>query len=188
MFLSDKANMLSSLSPLGLTAAAALLLGYLNVTGEEPGQPIVHAFTAQAAPRSPALRSAPLHQPPARTIKIAQSGDGLFYLNARVNGTPVLFLVDTGANLVVLTPQDATRAGVSNRAALETGRIDTASGAATIYRVKLSRVSIDGLEAANIDAAVAHSGLKVSLLGQNMLSKLGDIVISGNEMSLHSSI
>ncbi|WP_420383810.1 retropepsin-like aspartic protease family protein [Novosphingobium sp.] len=178
--------MLSQLASPGLIAAAALLLGYLNVAGEEPGQKNLRAFAAQAAPLLPQLQSHPLPQTTRHVIKIAKSPDGLFYVTANVNGVQVLFLVDTGANLVVLTPQDAERAGVSNQIALETGSIDTAGGASTIEHVKLSRVNINSLDAADIDAAVAHSGLKVSLLGQNMLSKMRAVTINGDEMSLQT--
>jgi len=38
--------------------------------------------------------------------------DGHFYADAQVNGTTIRFLVDTGASLVVLTREDAQRAGI----------------------------------------------------------------------------
>lgn len=119
-----------------------------------------------------------------RTVTITKSSDGLFYVSAQVNGTPVRFLLDTGANMVVLTQQDAQHAGVIAGDMAHQGRIDTASGASAVTRVRLQSVRVAGQEANNIEAAVMAHGLKVSLLGQNMLARLGTLTLSGNEMAL----
>ena len=118
-------------------------------------------------------------------MKFDKAPDGLFYITAMVNGTSVRFLVDTGANLVVLTAKDAQRAGLAPKSTRSSGNIDTAGGSAAMERVRLQSVNVAGQEASGIDAAVMHNGLKVSLLGQNMLSKLGDVTISGDKIMLH---
>jgi aspartyl protease family protein len=114
------------------------------------------------------------------TVRLAKSSDGLFYVSALVNKHPVRFLVDTGANLVVLTPEDAKEVGLVARDDGTTDNIDTAAGPSEIRRVTLENVDVAGYQVRNIDAAVMGSGLKVSLLGQNMLAKLGPITFLGD--------
>jgi predicted aspartyl protease len=43
---------------------------------------------------------------------ISSMGDGHFYIIAEVNGTPIMFLADTGASHIVLSPADAEKLGI----------------------------------------------------------------------------
>ena len=124
---------------------------------------------------------------PARhEVRISKASDGLFYLSGNVNGKPVRFLIDTGANMVVLTADDARRVGVALGESSPSDSIETAGGMSSMDRVTLDRVSVAGRDVAGIDAAVMQNGLKVSLMGQNLLSKLGPITMSGDEIALGS--
>lgn len=135
-----------------------------------------------AQPRIPGEAAVPnLH-----AVTIAKAPDGLFYVSGTVNGTEVRFLVDTGANMVVLTDEDARRVGVSPRNGGTADSIETAGGRSSMDRVSLGHVSVGGRDVTNIDAAVMRKGLQISLLGQNLLSKLGPITMSGDEMTLSS--
>lgn len=176
--------MLSSLSAVWPAAAATMLLTYLHASGDDQGAINARAFSATTANGPTFSEASPALDKPAMTI--IKSADGLFYVDARINGTPVHFLVDTGANVVVLTPEDARRAGVTAPDQRQSSRLQTASGSSAMDRVKLATLSLAQLDASDIDAAVARSGLKVSLLGQNMLSKMASVSISGNEMSFRS--
>ena len=49
--------------------------------------------------------------PGAMSFQVAD--DGQFYIRAKVNGTPLLFLADTGASHIVLSPAAAQRLGYS---------------------------------------------------------------------------
>ena len=133
-----------------------------------------------------ALDTAPSAEPsdptPGATVRLTKNTDGLFYVSALVNKHPVRFLVDTGANLVVLTPEDARDVGLAPRNGAASDNIDTAAGPSAIRRVTLENVAVAGHQVRNLDAAVMGSGLKVSLLGQNMLAKLGPITFLGNAM------
>ena len=165
-------------------ATALMALAYTHTAGGDFVSHDSRAFSARAALVEP---QRPLDRVSLRNssaIKIAKSPDGLFYVTALVNGTPVRFLVDTGANLVVLTPSDARRVGVEPSSATMSGNIDTAAGMSRMDRLRLERVSLASREATNVDAAVMRGGLKVSLLGVNMLSKLGVITISGDEIAV----
>ena len=175
-----------------LTAAATALLGYLGATGGEYAIPEVSASVVQPTfhdtedarqdTHGLELTGKALRAP--QLIKIVRSADGLFYMNARINGMPIRFVVDTGANLVVLTPMDAQRAGVASSGAAAS--IDTVGGSSQMPRAMIQKVAIANLQAANIDAAIMRGGLKVSLLGQNVLAKLGIITMSGDELSIQT--
>ena len=182
--------MFSSHPTLWLTAAAIALFGYLGVTGDNPGISSALALPVHAiVPEALAIRDdapAPnLQTGSRRIVRIFRSADGLFYVTARVNGTPIRFLIDTGANMVVLTAQDAQKAGVKNLDVVAAS-VDTANGTSEMPRAILKHVAVADLQASHIHAAIMRNGLKVSLLGQNMLSKLGVITMSGDEISIQA--
>ena len=116
--------------------------------------------------------------------ELERASDGLFYVDATVNGVSVRFLVDTGASTVVLTAQDARRAGISPAAYRSKTRADTANGGATMSWVTLDHVHVAGTSARRMRAVVAGEGLGVSLLGQSWLSQLGSVTIEGDRMTL----
>jgi aspartyl protease family protein len=137
----------------------------------------VDAIVALPAPKAQMARAS------VAAVSTTKSPDGLFYVTGMIKGVPIRFLVDTGANLVVLTPEDARRIGLAPTQAGAPGDIETAGGPSQIDRVTLDKVSVAGREFGGIDAAVMHNGLKVSLLGQNLLSKLGPITMTGDELT-----
>lgn len=154
------------------------------VTG--PVQAPSSGFAVNMLPRSDAGfvqigASAPVIVGP---VEIQRAQDGLFYLDARVNGAGVRFLVDTGASTVVLTKQDAERAGVSLGEDAFSEAAETAGGAARMARVKLSRLEAGPNVGTAVDAAIAGQGLAVSLLGQSWLSRYASVTIRGDRMLL----
>ena len=114
--------------------------------------------------------------------EIRRSPDGLFYINARVNGAPVRFLVDTGASAIVLTKADAARAGILPDARAFSESADTAGGRTSMARIKLAHLTAGATERREVDAVIASEGLGVSLLGQSWLSRLASLQIEGDRM------
>lgn len=114
--------------------------------------------------------------------ELRRAPDGLFYVTGTINGAPVRFLVDTGSTSTVLTRDDAMRAGVMPPADAFAARADTANGPARIAWVMLDDLQVGGIKARDMAAAVAPDGLGVSLLGQNWLSQLASLTISGDRM------
>ncbi|PZU09151.1 TIGR02281 family clan AA aspartic protease [Sphingomonas sp.] len=113
---------------------------------------------------------------------IARSSDGLFYVHAMVNGQRVRFLVDTGASVVVLSAADARAVGAMPASGGYNARMSTAGGSRPMAWTKLGHVRIAGHDVRGVTAAVVNGGPGVSLLGQNLLSKLGGLHIDGDRL------
>lgn len=139
-----------------------------------------------APAKAPAPAEPPAPRPiraPATIATLARDPSGHFLAQATVNGHAVRMLVDTGASIVALTPDDARAAGLSVDPArwTEVGR--TASGRARGERLMLASVGIGGVRRMDVDAVVVE-GLPVSLLGQSFLRKLAAVEIKGDQMTL----
>ena len=132
---------------------------------------------AQAAPMAaiaslrPDVESAP--QPAAnQAASIAKSADGHYWAEAKVNGSHVRFLVDTGATAVALSLADARRLGIDPTSLIYTHKVTTASGEARAARVTLDSISVAGARIDDVEAYVIESGLDTSLLGMTYLGRL----------------
>jgi aspartyl protease family protein len=124
--------------------------------------PAVVAAPDPTASASPAAKSLP------------RASDGLFYATALVNGQPVRFLVDTGASVVTLTAEDARKLDILPDSKA-TGRADTANGRAVFGWTRIDTVEVAGQRIEDVRAAVLVKDAGVSLLGQNLLSRLGSV-------------
>ena len=121
----------------------------------------------------------------AQSSDIMRADDGLFYVTGDVDGTPVRFVIDTGATVVVLTPSDARRLGITPKPGDRRAHIQTVAGSSSMHWTKISRIKVAGQSAYHLDAAVVRGGLKVSLLGQNFLSEIGSMTLKKDRMSFH---
>jgi aspartyl protease family protein len=89
-------------------------------------------------------------------------------VNERVT---VKFLVDTGASTVLISPRDATAAGIPYANA-PTVSAQTANGLAYFYRVRIDTLKIGDIVLKDIEAAVSRAPMEVSLLGMSFLNKV----------------
>ena len=113
--------------------------------------------------------------------ELIRSGDGHFYAEAQVNGARIRFLVDTGATLVVLTRNDAQRAGIALGGVRGTAL--GAGGEVETIPVTIERIALGPLAARDVPGAVVET-LPVSLLGQSFLRQIGTAEIRGDTMVL----
>jgi aspartyl protease family protein len=111
-------------------------------------------------------------------------GDGLFYVNALVNGKPLRFLVDTGASVMVLTAADAKRVGLEIAEGHYNGNVQTVGGRTEMAWATVDHIQIGGRDVRQLRAAVVRAGLGVSLLGQNALSQFESVTIKGDRLSI----
>ena len=96
---------------------------------------------------------------------------GHYMADGTVNGVPTRFLVDTGATLVILSANEATRLGVAYRQAPQ-AMAGTANGAVPYRVVKLDRIKVGEVELNNVEAGVMEGGYDGPvLLGMSFLSR-----------------
>ena len=116
-------------------------------------------------------------------ITLERSYDGHFYADVQVNGSPIRFLVDTGASTIALSRDDARTAGLAASISMPEVVGEGAGGAVHGEIVTLDRVVLGTTEATNVTAIVLDGGSQ-SLLGQSFLSKFGSVEIRGDTMVL----
>ena len=142
--------------------------GAMNVVAEKPG--------ADAA----AVRSSTAYADGDETV-IQRGSGGQFHLTAQVDGEDAEFLVDTGADMVALTVDEAERLGFSVDPERFEPLTQTASGTGYGTVVRMGRVEVAGEEFHDVEAMVID-GLTVNLLGQSVLSRLGQVSLEGDRM------
>ncbi len=116
-------------------------------------------------------------------VVLNRRGDGHFHLTLRIGGTPVDFLVDTGATNVVLSRQDARKLGIDPDRLAYLGRAQTANGGVRTARVTLEDVRLGEIRDARLPAYVTDGDLEGSLLGMDYLRRFR-IEIEGGRMVL----
>jgi len=107
------------------------------------------------------------------SVTLWADGTGFFHAEGNINGTPVTFLVDTGANTVAMNTALARRIGLDYERHGRPGVGTTASGRVRMYSMTLDRVSIGNIAQRNVNAAVIDSyEPAVPLLGMSFLGSL----------------
>lgn len=119
------------------------------------------------------------------TVTLAKADNGHFEVRGEVNGATVPFMVDTGASSIVLSSEDARRAGLNPDELSYKTPIMTANGTTTAANVTLDSVKIGAIERRNIRAMVAQDGrMAGSLLGMNFLNTLSGFSVRGDRLIL----
>ena len=132
---------------------------------------------AEARGQAKAATTAPLHSvaqgTPAQVLKAA---DGHYWADALIDASngqrAVRVMIDTGASVVVLTPDDAARLGLRLTAGDFSRKIITASGPVRAAPVALQTVAVAGTRVEQVEALVVERGLPHSLLGMSYLGRL----------------
>jgi aspartyl protease family protein len=95
---------------------------------------------------------------------------GHFLTQGTINGKPVQFLVDTGATVVAMSVNEASRIGLDWRNG-QRGYSATAGGTVPVYGVTLRSVRIGDVEMFNVDAVVLQADMPAILLGNSFLNR-----------------
>lgn len=166
---------------IALFAAAALGVVALRGTMDEglEARPAVTTLTDA----EPEYAKATPHQ--IRTASLRKEGDGHYWATARVNGSAVKFLVDTGATMISLTKRDARKIGVNTDKLVRGVDVRTASGRVKAGTVLIDRIEIDGVVLQNVQAVVLEEGLEYSLLGMSFLNRLEGWDVTPNAIIIH---
>lgn len=140
------------------------------------------ADSASTGPAAPApTRSASAAIGDAQALVLRRDGSGQFHVTALVEGQDVRFLVDTGADVVALTIDEAEQLGLPVDPGSFQPMMQTASGVGYGAPVTIDSLEVGGQEFRSVPAVVVE-GLTVNLLGQSVLRQLGKVELSGDRM------
>jgi aspartyl protease family protein len=120
-----------------------------------------------------------------RVVAITAGQGNHFEVSALVNGTHVNFVADTGASAVILTPEDAQRAGFNIKELSYSVPVSTANGKNTAAFARIDEIRIGNIRKRNIRALITKPGmLHKSLLGMSFLGSLNSFQIKGRQLIL----
>ena len=148
---------------------------------------LVAAFfapTSDLAKPAIAAVAKPVAEPESEALLLLRDGSGQFHLTAKVNGNEAEFLVDTGADVVALTEEEAQQLGLGLSPRDFAPMMQTASGVANGAAVRLNELEVAGVLLHDVDAVVVQ-GLTSNLLGQSVLRQLGGIELKGDKMVIN---
>lgn len=117
-------------------------------------------------------------------VELPRAPDGHYYVTLDINAVPVRFVVDTGATGMVLTREDASRAGLHPEDLIFHGQAMTANGAVMTAPVRLDSVGLGPFEDRGVRAFVNGGEMGQSLLGMSYLQRFDRLEISGGRMVL----
>jgi aspartyl protease family protein len=117
-----------------------------------------------------------------QSVTLASDAAGHFFTEGAINGTPVRFVVDTGATVIALPGRDAVRLGIDYLKG-QRGVVSTANGTVAVYRVVFERVKLGGIELTSVEGVVIEEGLNIALLGMSFLNRV-DMKREGQTMTL----
>ena len=117
-------------------------------------------------------------------VVVPQDERGAFVLNAKVNGQPVRFIVDTGATDTVLSPEAARRLGVDTDK-LEFGQsAETANGMGYGAAFVAQRLEVGPIAFTNFPMVINQASMSSSLLGLSFLNRLESFEIRDRKLIL----
>jgi aspartyl protease family protein len=122
--------------------------------------------------------------PQGQAVTVPRAMNGHYYLELQVNGAPIVFTVDTGATDMVLSHDDARRAGIDPDDLAYLGAADTANGMVRTARVTLDEVALETIVDRDVRAVVTDGALDGSLLGMTYLHRFSKLEISDGELVL----
>ncbi|GGG59309.1 aspartyl protease [Salipiger pallidus] len=117
-------------------------------------------------------------------VELPRARDGHYYVSLDINGSATRFVVDTGASGMVLTREDAARAGIDLGALPFHGSASTANGMVRTAPVVLDEVALGPFTDRNVRAYVNEGDMHGSLLGMSYLQRFSRLEIANGRLIL----
>ncbi len=117
-----------------------------------------------------------------RETRIPMAIDGHFWVEGRINGVKVKFLVDSGATMTTIDRETAIRASVPISANRDQF-VRTGNGIIRVATGRANTLEIGGIERSNVGLQVADSD-NLNVLGMNYLSSLSRWGVEGRWLIL----
>jgi aspartyl protease family protein len=117
------------------------------------------------------------------TLRVRQSDDGHFWIDAQLNGQRVRFLVDSGATTTSISAVTARRAGIEASGGLPV-IVRTANGTVEAQRGRAERLKVGTIEREDLPVHVSEAFGDMNVLGMNFLSSLSGWSVEGKWLIL----
>jgi clan AA aspartic protease (TIGR02281 family) len=132
-----------------------------------------------------AMKPASAHIAPAAKMAgvmvIDRDSDGFFYMPATINGSPVRFLIDTGASMVILPTSVAAQAGITGKSRV---MASTVGGQQSVELSSIQSLTAAEITLENVPVAIQPTEMAIPLLGVDTFSKIGRIEIDGDQITI----
>lgn len=116
-----------------------------------------------------------------KEVTLTRNKHGHYVASGKINGQPVIFLLDTGATDVAMSAQLAAKLQ------LKQGRrfkVSTANGIVNAHRTRIDSVALGEIELNNVAATILKDGpVSQVLLGMAFLKHL-ELVQKGNQLTI----
>ncbi|MBK7490826.1 MAG: retroviral-like aspartic protease family protein [Nitrosomonas sp.] len=99
-------------------------------------------------------------------MELKQTRDGHYFSSGTINGTPVVFMIDTGATIVSISSEIAARAGIRK---CTPRQVTTANGQADACAAKVPELTFGSFRFTQVDVMVMPNMPGDALLGMNVL-------------------
>lgn len=118
-----------------------------------------------------------------KELRIKQSLDGHFWVEGRLNGETVRFLIDSGATTTSIATSTARRAGI-----VKSGRfpalVQTANGTVAVDRGRAKNLTVGEISREDLAVHISDGFGETNVLGMNFLSSLSGWGVDGRWLVL----
>ena len=104
-------------------------------------------------------------------VRIQQDSDGHYWVNARVNGQTIRFLIDSGATVTAISRDTAEQAGIDAHGGFPVA-VNTANGTTFMRRASAARLTVGTIERRDFPVWIGEENGDLNVLGMNFLSSL----------------
>ncbi|MBA3676289.1 MAG: TIGR02281 family clan AA aspartic protease [Sphingosinicella sp.] len=116
-------------------------------------------------------------------LRIRQSPDGHFWVNAQLNGQIVRFLIDSGATTTSISAETARQANIRVGGGFPV-LVNTANGSITVQRARVENLQVGQIEREDFAVHVSEAFGDMNVLGMNFLSSLSGWRVEGTNLIL----
>lgn len=118
-----------------------------------------------------------------RELRIRKAADGHFWVNGKLNGDSVRFLIDSGATTTSISSETARTAGIEPSSSFPV-LIQTANGVVAASRARAERLKVGTIERRDFPVQVSEAFGPMNVLGMNFLSSLSGWGVEGEWLVL----
>ncbi|WP_185144222.1 retropepsin-like aspartic protease family protein [Empedobacter falsenii] len=116
---------------------------------------------------------------------------GVYYIPCKINNLPMEFIFDTGASNVSISLSAAiymfengylNKNDIGEKIYFSIANGDIAEGT----NINIRELSIAGIKLFNVEASIVHELKAPLLLGNSVISRLGNISLNGHLLTIHN--